>query len=147
MKLLKIALTWLLSLCLLATIIGFAIDAPHLVLLQREHAETSGRVTRVLPGGHSGVEVAYVVADRAYVRPFFPYLQDGRAAKGDSVRIYYSPQDPAIAFIAPPGEILEGQIPSWIAGSILGSLGITAMALALAARLSRWARVARRPPG
>jgi hypothetical protein len=78
------------------------------------------------PENHGVVEVRYVVAGTPYQGTFFPYLKDRPIAKGESVHLYYWPHDPSIAFMVPPEEALAEELPSWIAGSLLGSLGITA---------------------
>jgi hypothetical protein len=137
---LKMAALWLLSFGLMVTIIGIAIDAPHLVLLRREHAETSGEVTHLHPEYHGVVDVKYAVAGVPYEATLFPYFQEGSIARGELVRVYYSPRNPKIASLAPPQQILEEELPSWAAGSLLGSFGITAAVLILWRKLAPIAR-------
>jgi hypothetical protein len=120
---------WLTSFCFAAIVIGCVIDAPHLLLLQRECSETDGRVTRVLAENHGLVEVAYDVAGRSYQRTFPPHLNTHVISEGEPVEVYYSPHDPTIAFVAPPSEILAEQLPSWIIGSVFLSGAILAMVL------------------
>jgi hypothetical protein len=50
----------LLALVAMATAIGLIIDAPHLLLLQRQHEEISGRVIHVLPNSHGAIEIGCV---------------------------------------------------------------------------------------
>jgi hypothetical protein len=121
---LKIAAIWLLSFCLMATAIAFAIDAPQLILLCHEHAETSGEVIRFLPQTHGLVEVRYTVAGTVFRHAFSSHLEVNTIVEGGPVRVYYSPHDPATAVIAPPAEVLSEQLPSWLAGSLLASTGI-----------------------
>jgi hypothetical protein len=105
----------------LATAIGFAIDAPHLLILHFHHAETTGHVVRVIPNSHGLTEIEYSIGGTLYKRdvPFYwvPYSD----ARPEPLRVYYNPRDPSIASAVPAGEILAGQLPSWIAGSALGS--------------------------
>jgi hypothetical protein len=127
----SIGALWILSFCLMATVIGFVSDAPQLLLLEHNHAETLGEVTRLLPASHGLVEVRYVVAGSTYQGTFAPHLQSRRIDEGDSVRVYYSPRDPKDASIFPPDEILAEQLPSWLAGSLLLSVGLVAAVLTL----------------
>ena len=106
----------------IATAIGFIIDAPHLLLLQRRHAETNGHVVRVIPNSHGLVQIRYCVGGTSYTRDVPGFGVFGPLAEGGLLRIYYDPKNPSIAFAAPAGEILAGQLPSWIVGSLLGSL-------------------------
>ena len=126
----SIAVLWILSFGLMVILIGLAIDGPHLLVLERRHAETPGQVIRLLPESHGMVEVRYVVADVTYQRTFAPHLQGSIISKGASVRVYYWPEDPNVAVIAPPAEILTEQLPSWLAGSLLISVGVVAAVLA-----------------
>jgi hypothetical protein len=126
-----IAALWLVSFCSMATFIGLTGGVSDLMMLRREHAETSGEVIRLHPENHGVVDVKYVVAGTPYQGTFFPYLQDGRIVKGESVRVYYSPHDPTIAFIAPPEEILGEDLPFWLVASLLGSFAVTAGVLIL----------------
>ena len=87
-------------------------------------------VIRLLPESHGMVDVRYVVADVTYQRTFAPHLQSSLISKGASVRVYYWPEDPNVAVIAPPAEILTEQLPSWLAGSLLISVGVVAAVLA-----------------
>ena len=127
----SVAVLWMLSFGLMIVVIGLAIDGPHLLLLQRRHAETVGEVVRLLPESHGMVEVRYLVANVTYKRAFPPHLQRSRINEGDSVRVYYRPEDPNVAVIAPPSEILTEQLPSWLAGSLLISVGVVVAVLAL----------------
>jgi hypothetical protein len=104
----------------LATAIGFVIDAPHLMKLHFNHAQTTGRIVRVIPNSHGLTEIAYSVRGIAYTRdvPFYWVAEPNTSAA--ILRIYYDPNDPTIASAAPVDEILSGQLPSWIAGSALG---------------------------
>lgn len=131
MKPSTVAVMWLLSFGVMAIVIGFAMDMPRVLLLQRAHAETSGQVTRLLPDNHGLVRVRYLVAGAAYEGTFPPYVQGRRVDKGDVVRVYYSPRDPAVAFIAPPDEVLSDRLPFLVVASLLGSVGLTAGALAM----------------
>jgi hypothetical protein len=45
--------------------------------------------------------------------------------------VYYWPEDPNVAVIAPPSEILTEQLPSWLAGSFLVSVVVVAAVLTL----------------
>jgi len=148
MKPLTIAVVWTLSFCSMAIIIGLVIDAPHLLLLEYKHAETNGEVTRTFPEEHGQVEVEYIVAGKTYRDAFAPHLHMRIFAKGDSIRVYYSPKDPTTAFIAPPGEILAEQMPAWIAGSLLMSTGVIAAVLIFwspAAPFHRFSRLVSSP--
>jgi len=106
----------------LATAVGFVIDAPHLLKLHFSHAQTTGRIVRVIPNSHGLTEIAYSVGGIPYTRdvPFYWVAEPNDSAA--TVRIYYDPRDPSIASAAPADEILSGQLPSWIAGSVLGSV-------------------------
>ena len=130
MRPINLMVIWLISFCFAAIVIGCVIDAPHLLLLQRECSETNGHVTRVLPEDHGLVEVAYNVAGTSYQRTFLPHLKTQVISEGEPVQVYYSPHDPTIAFVAPPSEILTEQLPSWIIGSVFMSGAILAMVLA-----------------
>jgi len=146
-RLLKIGVVWLLTLSALATMTGLAIDAPHLFRLRRQRAETPGTVTRKLLDGRAGVEVSYLARGRTYRRAFSPDNNNGQIAQGDPVCVYYLPDNPAIAFIAPPENILRDHVPAWAVSSMLGSLGLTAMLLLLAKRFSGLLRRVRGLPG
>jgi hypothetical protein len=100
--------------------IGFVIDAPHLFLLRRHHAQTTGKVTRLLPNSHGAIEFTYSVDGATYSRITSPYGIS--RVEGLAVPVYYYPDDPRIAFTAPAGDILDGQLPSWIAAAWLGAL-------------------------
>jgi hypothetical protein len=50
----------------MATAIGFIIDAPHLFLLQRHHAETVGRLAQFISNGHGSVAIEYAVGGTSY---------------------------------------------------------------------------------
>jgi hypothetical protein len=112
----------MLGFAVIGTAIAFVIDAPHLLLLEHQHAETVGRVIRLVPNSHGLVEIGYSVDGRTYVRSVPPFgVADLPLGEGKAVPVYYYPSDPAIAFLAPSGTILKEQLPSWIAGSLLGS--------------------------
>jgi hypothetical protein len=115
---------WILAFCLMAGIVGAVIDAPQLLLLQHEHAETLGEVTRLLPENHGLVEVRYLVGGAPYQRTFAPHLQSRRIDEGESVLVYYSPRHPENASIYPPADILTEELPSWMSGSLLLSVGL-----------------------
>jgi hypothetical protein len=106
----------------LATAIGFAIDAPHLLSLHLRHAETTGRVVRVIPNRHGLTEIEYSVHGTPYKRDVPSYWVSRPYTQGEPLRIYYDPNDPSVASAAPADEILTGQLPSWIAGAALGSV-------------------------
>ncbi len=123
-----VAAMWLLSFCLMAALIGLTSDSSvtRLLLLQRDHSETSGQVTGLHPDNHGVVDVRYIVAGAVYRGTFSPYLQGHQIATGELVRVYYRPHDPRIAVIAPPGEMIKGELPFWFGASLLGSAGIVA---------------------
>jgi hypothetical protein len=106
----------------LATAVGLVIDVPHLLILHIHHAETTGRVIRVVPNSHGLTEIAYSVRGTQYDREvpgyWVPYSQAGI----EPIRVYYNPNEPSIAAAIPADEILSGQLPSWIAGSALGAV-------------------------
>ncbi|MBI2679840.1 MAG: hypothetical protein HYX25_02395 [Candidatus Solibacter usitatus] len=106
----------------LATAIGFIIDAPRLLILYFHHAETTGRIVRVIPNSHGLTEIAYSVDGTPYKRSVPFYWVSDAHTQGESVRIYYDPNDPSVASAAPADQILTGQLPSWIGGSVLGSV-------------------------
>jgi hypothetical protein len=121
-----IGIIWIVLFCLIAGIIGKIIDAPRLWLLQREHRETLGEVMRLVPQSHGLVEVRYLVDGDAYQRSFEPHLGSQLIAEGDSVLVYYSPHHPENASIYPPADILTEELPPWLLGSFLLSVGIAA---------------------
>ena len=106
----------------LAVAIGLIIDVPHLLILHFNHAQTTGRIIRIIPNSHGLTEIAYSVGDTTYKRdvPFY-WIPDSDAGP-EPLRVYYSPRDPSIASAVPADEILSGQLPSWIAGSALGAV-------------------------
>jgi hypothetical protein len=106
----------------LAVAIGLVIDAPHLLILHFNHAETTGRIIRVIPNSHGLTEIVYSVGGASYKRnvPFY-WVPDSNA-RSEPLRVYYSPRDPYIASAVPADEILSGQLLSWIAGSVLGAV-------------------------
>jgi len=106
----------------LATAIGFIIDVPHLLSLHFHHAETTGRVVRVIPDSHGLTEIAYSVRGTPYTREMPGYWVTDLNEPGKPLRIYYDPNDPTVASAEPADQILIGQFPAWIAGSLLGSL-------------------------
>jgi hypothetical protein len=106
----------------LATAIGFIIDAPHLLMLHFNHAQTTGRIVRVIPNSHGLTEITYSVGGITYTRdvPFYWVAEPN--TQRQPLRIYYDPHDPSIASAVPADEILSGQLPFWIAGSLLGAV-------------------------
>jgi hypothetical protein len=106
----------------LAVAIGLIIDAPHLLILHFNHAQTTGRVIKVIPNSHGLTEITYSVGDASYRRdvPFY-WLPDADV-RPEPLRIFYSPRDPSIASAVPAIEILRGQLPAWIAGSAFGAV-------------------------
>lgn len=123
--------SWFLAFVLGGIIIGLVIDAPNLLMLRRESAETTGRVARLVPNSHGLVEVLYEIAGKAYTGEFQPHIYDQPLNEGDVVRVYYSPQNPTIAFLAPPSDVLKEQFPAWIAGSLVLSIFGVVAALTL----------------
>ena len=106
----------------LATAIGLVIDVPHLLILHFHHAETTGRVIRVIPNSHGLTEIAYSVRGTEYDRELPGYWVPLSRAGSEPIPVYYNPNDPSIAAAVPTTEILSGQLPSWIGGSALGAL-------------------------
>ena len=94
------AKTWLLVFGLTCTLIGVVTDVPDLLLLQHDHAVTPGVVTRLVPASHGCVEIRYTVGKTGYIETLFPYSENDTSV-GASVPVYYSPNDPQIAFTAP----------------------------------------------
>ena len=80
----------------MATAIGLVIDAPHLFLLERHHAETVGQVVRLVPESHGAIEIRYSVAGITHFRRTQPYV-NRLLTEGDSVPVYYYPPDPTVA--------------------------------------------------
>jgi hypothetical protein len=107
---------------ILAAAIGLVIDAPHLLILHFNHAQTTGHIIRVIPNSHGLTEIAYSVGGTAYKRDVPFYWVPDSDARPEPLRVYYSPRDPSIASAVPADEILSGQLPSWIAGSALGAV-------------------------
>jgi hypothetical protein len=60
-----------------------------------------------------------------------------RPAEGGAVPVYHYPNDPAIAFTAPAGQILAVQLRAWLGGSMLGALFGVGGILNFRARLKR----------
>ncbi len=106
----------------IATAIGFVIDAPHLLGLHVHHAETTGRVVRVIPNSHGRTEIEYSVRGAPYKRDVPFYWVPIPHSEGEALRVYYDPSDPSVASAVPAAEILTGQLRSWIGGSLLGSI-------------------------
>jgi hypothetical protein len=113
----------------IATAMGFAIDVPHLLRLHRHSAETTGRVIQVIPNSHGLTGIEYSVEGTSYKREVPGYWVPFPHTKGEPIRVYYDPNDPSVASAVPADEVLTGQLPSWIAGSMLGSLIGAAAAL------------------
>lgn len=118
----------MLGFLLMATAFGLIIDAPHLLLLLRRHSETSGQVLRLYPNSHGLMEIGYSVGGTKYKREVPGFGFYGPRVEGRPIRVYYDPSNPSVAFTAPPGEILAGQLPAWIGASLLGSVfGVSAI--------------------
>jgi hypothetical protein len=106
----------------MAMAIAFIIDVPHLLSLQFHHAETTGRVFRVIPNSHGLTEIEYSVQGVPYKREVPGYWVPVGDVEGESIRVYYDPNEPSTASAVPADEILRGQVPAWIGGSVLGSV-------------------------
>jgi hypothetical protein len=106
----------------LSVAIGLVIDAPHLVILHFNHAQTTGRVIKVIPNSHGLAEITYSVGGTSYRRDVPFYWLPSSDVRPDPLWIFYSPRDPSIASAVPASEILWGQLPAWIAGSALGAV-------------------------
>ena len=103
-------------------------DIGHLRSLRLNHAEVVGQVVGLHPENHGVVDVRYVVAGSAFQEPLLP----GRVvARGDLVRVYYSPNDPAVAVMSPPDELLDDQLHFFLWGSLFMSLVASAGVLLL----------------
>lgn len=110
----------------MAAIFAASIDAPHLLLLERQQADTVGRVIRLVPESHGQVEIEYRVAGVAH-RQILPVYGDVTpVAAGQTLTIFYYPGDPLIAFTAPPGEIFSHKRAEWVLfwwfGALLGGV-------------------------
>jgi hypothetical protein len=117
-----IVLIWsIVGLVSTATMFGFVIDAPHLLLLERQHADTVGRVIRLIPESHGQVEIEYSAAGVTYRQAVTVYGVPTPVVAGQTVLLYYYPQDPVIAFTAPPEEVLADQGPFWVMFSGFGA--------------------------
>ena len=57
----------------MATAIGFVIDVPQLLRLHLHHAETTGRVIRVIPNSHGLTEIEYLIQGTPYKREVLGY--------------------------------------------------------------------------
>jgi hypothetical protein len=101
---------------------GLVVDAPHLLILHFNHAQTTGRVIKVFPNSHGLTEIAYSVGGTSYTRDVPFYWVPDSDVRPQPLRVYYSPRDPSIASAVPANEILSGQLPAWIAGSALGAV-------------------------
>jgi hypothetical protein len=105
--------------------IGAVIDAPRLFSLQRRCGETSGEITHILPRTHGLIEVRYVVSGVAFKQALQMHNEIGPVTEGAHLTVYYSTNDPRVAFTEPPADILTEQLPAWIMGSLLVSTAIT----------------------
>jgi hypothetical protein len=112
-----------------ATAIGFAIDVPRLLRLHFHSAETTGRIIQLIPNSHGLAEIEYSIQGTSYKREVPGYWVPFPHMQGKPIRVYYDPNDPSVASAVPADEVLTGQLPSWIAGSMLGSLFGAAVAL------------------
>jgi len=124
---------WAAAFTLTAVAIGFVIDAPRLLLLERHHARTSGTVTRVIPNSHGQVVVRYSVKGLTYEQSFGPSSRH----EGETVPVYYYPQSPDISEISDPSDVLTDNMPAWIATSLLFSFFVLGCVFALR-RPSLW---------
>jgi hypothetical protein len=106
----------------LATAIGLVIDAPHLLILHFHHAETTGRIIRVIPDRHGLTEIEYSANGTAYNEDVPGFWVPDTDTRSGPLVIYYDPGNPRIAAAVPPGQILSGQFPFWIAGSAIGAV-------------------------
>ena len=128
-----------LGFCAMGTAVAFTIDVPHLLLVRHRNAQTDGKVIRHIPDSHGMVEIEYSVAGRPYRRPLRPEGVGLSWAVGDTVAVYYYPDDPEIAFTQSAGEILAAELPAWIGGSLLGSVfGIVVAVHMLRVRERGW---------
>jgi hypothetical protein len=105
-----------------ATAIGSTINAPYLFRLHFRFAETTGRIIRVVPNSHGATEIEYSIQGTSYEREVPGYWVPFPHTPGKPIRVYYDPNNPSVASAVPADEVLIGQLPSWIAGSMLGSL-------------------------
>ena len=85
---------------------------------------TSGTVTRLVPDSHGCVEIRYTVGKRGYIETLRPYVENDTSV-GASVAVYYSPNDPQIAYTAPPADVLAEEWPGWLGFALIMSFPIT----------------------
>ncbi len=105
----------------MAIMFAFIIDAPHLLLLERQHADTMGRVIRLVPDSHGQIEIKYSVGGVTYRQTVPVYGILPPVIAGQPVPVYYYPPDPVVVFTAPPEEVFEEQRPSWVVFSMFGA--------------------------
>lgn len=105
----------------MATLFAVLSDVPHLLLLEREHADAAGSVIRSIPNSHGQVEIEYRVAGVTYRRAFTTYGMLPPIVVGQTLRVYYYPRDPEVAFTAPPEEVFAEERAGWVALSFLGA--------------------------
>jgi hypothetical protein len=118
----RLVLVWVLAFGLALSVWGIIIDVPNLLALIREHQEVSGTVVQELPSRHGLVDVRYEANGKAYQQALRPYGASSRTH--DAVKVYFSSNNPEIAFMAPPQEVLKANTPFWLGGSLLFSIAV-----------------------
>jgi hypothetical protein len=127
----------------MATAMAFVIDAPHWMLLFRSQAEASGKITRLVPNSHGAVEIAYTVMGSAFSRLAPWHGPPANRSQDNDITVYYYPPDPSIAFTASADDILDEELPGWIAMSMGGGLVGLVLGFRVTASSvpSLWARI------
>ncbi len=83
------------------------------------------------------VRVQYRVDGVGYEGEFAPHAEFHSVQMGEVVRVYYSPRDPKIAYLSPPSEELDDELPMWWVSSLLGTAAVVAGILSFVRRHSR----------
>lgn len=122
----------------MGTMMATAMDVPHVLLLHHSQSETVGKVIRQIPESHGSIDVGYSVGGTSWRQAMAPHRLLLPVREGETVRVYYYPRDPAIAFAAPAEELLTDAITTCVFGSLLGALIGFTVALYLCKTRSLW---------
>ncbi len=114
------------SLFLLFVLCLFYLPVP--LRLTMNHAATTGHLLQLYPQDHATAAYAYVVGDKSFRCVGNP-ANFAKAAVGDAVMVYYSPNEPVLSILQPPdGLLLHNFLNALMASVFLGLAPFAAVA-------------------
>ncbi len=94
-----------------AIVVGVgSINCPMLWRLAHGAAATAGRITAIDRSNHNTVRYEFTVDGRRQNGAQQGYSQAGSAKIGESIRIYYLPNDPSVSLADQPSDELQNEI-------------------------------------